>query len=202
MIVVLQRVTYGNVTINGTIYGEVDRGLVILLGVMSDDEENDVDYLVNKVSGLRIFDDVNGKWSDDEEAIVSRDKIAEFIDYACSKYPVDKYNVTLLGFSQGTILNYAVALTYPEKVNNIIALSGYINVDILPKNIEAKDYSHLKFYCSHGSVDEVIPVDWARQAPKFLSALNINHQYSEFPVGHGVSPQNFYEFKKWLLKNI
>ena len=61
MIVVLQRVTYGNVTINGTIYGEVDRGLVILLGVMSDDEENDVDYLVNKVSGLRIFDDVNGK---------------------------------------------------------------------------------------------------------------------------------------------
>jgi len=61
LIVVLQRVTYGNVTINGTIYGEVDRGLVILLGVMSDDEENDVDYLVNKVSGLRIFDDVNGK---------------------------------------------------------------------------------------------------------------------------------------------
>jgi len=37
LIVVLQRVTYGNVTINGTIYGEVDRGLVILLGVMSDD---------------------------------------------------------------------------------------------------------------------------------------------------------------------
>jgi len=61
LIVVLQRVTYGNVTINGTISGEVDQGLVILLGVMSDDEENDVDYLVNKVSGLRIsIKDVNG----------------------------------------------------------------------------------------------------------------------------------------------
>lgn len=148
------------------------------------------------------FDDVNGKWSDDEEAIISRDKIAEFIDYACSKYPVNKNNVTLLGFSQGTILSYAVALTYPEKVNNIIALSGYINVGILPENIEDKDYSHLKFYCSHGSVDQVIPVVWARQAPKFLSSLMINHQYSEFPVGHGVAPQNFYEFKKWLLENI
>jgi phospholipase/carboxylesterase len=148
------------------------------------------------------FNTPDGKWSDDEEAIVSRDKIAEFIDYACSKYPVDKNNVTLLGFSQGTILSYAVALTYPEKINNVIALSGYINVGILPKNIEGKNYSHLKFYCSHGSEDQVIPVEWARQAPKFLSALNINHQYSEFPVGHGVAPQNFYEFKKWLLENI
>ena len=148
------------------------------------------------------FDTTDGKWSDDEEAIVSRDKIAEFIDYACSKYPVDKKNVTLLGFSQGTILSYAVALTYPEKIKNIIALSGYINVGILPKDISDKDYSHLRFYCSHGSADQVIPAEWARQAPKFLSSLKINHQYTEFPVGHGVAPQNFYEFKKWLLEKI
>ena len=45
------------------------------------------------------FDTTNGKWSDDEEAIESRDKIAHFIDYACKKYPVNKDNVTLLGFS-------------------------------------------------------------------------------------------------------
>ena len=95
------------------------------------------------------FEASGGKWSDDEEAIVSRDKIAEFIDFACIKYPVDENNVTLLGFSQGTILSYAVALTYPEKIKNIIALSGYINVGILPKDISDKDYSHLRFYCSH-----------------------------------------------------
>ncbi len=148
------------------------------------------------------FDDANGKWSDDDEARESRDLIATFIDEVKGHYPINKDNVTLLGFSQGTILSYAVALTYPEKVNNIIALSGYINAEILPENVEDKDYSHLKFYCSHGSVDQVIPVEWARKSPKFLSALNINHQYSEFPVGHGVAPQNFYELKKWLLENI
>jgi len=144
------------------------------------------------------FDDVKGKWSDDDEARDSRDLIATFIDEAIANYPVDKNNITLLGFSQGTILSYAVALTYPEKINNIIALSGYINPELLTKDIENKDFSHLNFYCSHGSVDQVIPVDWARQAPKFLSTLNIKHQYNEFPVGHGVAPQNFYEFKKWL----
>ena len=148
------------------------------------------------------FDAVQGKWSDNIQAKESRDLIAKFIDEVTDTYPVDKNKVTLLGFSQGTILSYAVALTYPEKVKNIIALSGYINKDILPQDIETKDYSHLDFYCSHGSVDQVIPVDWARRTPSFLNSLHIKHQYSEFPVGHGVAPQNFYELKDWLIKRI
>ncbi|QCE43206.1 alpha/beta hydrolase [Psychroserpens sp. NJDZ02] len=147
------------------------------------------------------FDADQGKWSDNEQAIQSRDLIATFIDQVIANYPVNKDSVSLLGFSQGCILSYAVALTYPEKINNIIALSGYVNEDLF----EVKDtnaYKHLNFYCSHGSVDQVIPVDWARQAPKFLSTLNIKHQFSEFPVGHGVAPQNFYEFKNWLEELI
>jgi len=148
------------------------------------------------------FDADQNKWSDNQQAIQSRDSIANFIDYACNTYPVNKNNVTLLGFSQGSILSYAVAFTYPQKVNNIIALSGYINTDILPSDIASKDYSRLDFYCSHGSVDQVIPVEWARQIPQFLERLNISHKYEEFPVGHGVAPQNFYSFKDWLNNKI
>lgn len=148
------------------------------------------------------FDADKGKWNDNVQAKESCDLIAKFIDEVIETYPVNKDKVTLLGFSQGTILSYAVALTYPEKVKNIIALSGYINKDILPEDIQTKDYSNLDFYCSHGSVDQVIPVDWARQTPSFLSQLKVKHTYSEFPVGHGVAPQNFYEFKDWLNKRI
>lgn len=148
------------------------------------------------------FDAQQNKWSDDEQAIKSRDEIAHFIDYVCNTYPVNKDNVTLLGFSQGSILSYAVALTYPEKVNNIIALSGYINSNILPNDLTSKDYSKLDFYCSHGSVDQVIPVEWARRISPFLSDLNISHKYEEFPVGHGVAPQNFFSFKAWLINKL
>ncbi|MBC2844953.1 alpha/beta hydrolase [Winogradskyella flava] len=148
------------------------------------------------------FDAVQGKWSDDEQAKGSVAKIADFIDYACQTYPINPDNVTLLGFSQGTILSYAVALNHPKKVKNIVALSGYINEDILPDRIDDQDVSHLNFFCSHGSVDQVIPADWARKATGFLSALNINHIYKEYPVGHGVAPQNFYDFKDWLVKYI
>ncbi|MCB4797529.1 alpha/beta hydrolase [Neotamlana laminarinivorans] len=148
------------------------------------------------------FDAEKGKWSDNDQAILSRDLIAKFIDKAVETYPVDKNNVTLLGFSQGCILSFAVALTYPEKIKNVIGLSGYINKDILPEDLEAKNYSNLDIYNSHGSVDQVIPVEWAQQNSPFLKKLNISHKYSEFPVGHGVAPQNFFELKEWLKTRI
>ena len=148
------------------------------------------------------WDNTNGKFSDDEQAIESRDRIAYFIDEAIDEYQVDRNNVSLLGFSQGSILSYAVALSYPQKVKNIIALSGYINQGILKSGYEKNDFAKLDFYCSHGSEDQVIPVQWARQNKPFLDKLGIKNQYSEFPVGHGVAPQNFFEFKSWLEKRI
>jgi len=148
------------------------------------------------------FDAEKGKWNDNAQAQSSVELIAKFIDEVSNVYAIHKNSVTLLGFSQGSILSYAVALTYPEKVKNIIALSGYVNKDILPENLNDQDYSHLDFYCSHGSVDQVIPPDWARQTQPFLNSLNIKNTYSEFPVGHGVTPQNFYEFKEWLNNRI
>jgi len=148
------------------------------------------------------FDAEQGKWNDNEQAIESRDKIAHFIDQVIETYPVDKTNVNLLGFSQGTILSYAVALSYPEKVKNVVALSGYISMEMMTENFQDNNLSHLSFYCSHGSADQVIPVDWARRTPDILKSLNIDFVYEEFPVGHGVSPQNFYALKDWLQQKI
>lgn len=148
------------------------------------------------------FDSEQNKWSNTEQAIKSRDLVTKFIDEAIEHYPVKKDNITLLGFSQGTVLSYAIALMYPEKVKNIIALSGYIDQELLPDQADVNRYKHLDFYCSHGSEDQVIPVDWARKAQPFLNSLNIKNRYSEFPVGHGVAPQNFFELKEWLKNRL
>lgn len=148
------------------------------------------------------WDNNDGKFSDDAQAITSRDTIKDFIDEIIEHYPVDAENINLLGFSQGSILSYAVALSFPEKIKNVVALSGYINQGILKQGYEKNDFSNLKFYCSHGSVDQVIPVEWARKNKPFLDSLGIENVYSEFPVGHGVAPQNFYELREWLKARI
>ena len=145
------------------------------------------------------FDAPQGKWSDDEQAKTSRDRIAEFVNYACEQYPVDNNRVTLLGFSQGTILSLATALTYPDRIKNVIGLSGYINENIMELQPSAS-YKHLNIYTSHGNADMVIPVQWARQTKPFLDNLGIMNVYEEYAVGHGVAPQNFYSFRDWLSK--
>ena len=146
------------------------------------------------------FDADENKFSDNEQAKESVTLIAGFIDEIVKQYPIDTKNVTLVGFSQGAILSYATALTYPEKISKVVALSGYFNQEILPEIIDTKAISHLKFFVSHGSVDQVIPVDWARKAKPALENLGLEVEYQEYPIGHGVSPKNFYDFKNWLQR--
>ena len=146
------------------------------------------------------FDTDINKFSDNDQAIESRERIAGFIDEVIEAYPVDKEKVTLVGFSQGAILSYATALTYPEKIERVIALSGYLNMDIIEKELNTESISKLKFFISHGSADQVIPVEWARKAPEFLKSLGLDVEYHEYPVGHGVAPQNFYDLLSWIKK--
>ena len=143
-----------------------------------------------------------GKFSDIPEAIEARELVATFIDEIQAHYNIAPSKTFLLGFSQGTILSYSVALNYPEKVQKIIALSGYVNAKLLPTNLETKDYSKLNFFISHGTVDQVIPVEWAKKAPKFLKQLHIKNCYQEYPVGHGVAPKNFFDFKNWIEERL
>lgn len=57
----VQRVSRAKVTVSGEVVGEIGLGLVILLGVGGSDSETDADYLAEKISGLRIFEDGEGK---------------------------------------------------------------------------------------------------------------------------------------------
>ena len=58
---VVQRVTEASVKVDENIVGKINEGLMVLLGVGNDDNEKDLDYLVEKVLGLRIFQDENDK---------------------------------------------------------------------------------------------------------------------------------------------
>ncbi|WP_370407977.1 alpha/beta hydrolase [Tenacibaculum dicentrarchi] len=145
------------------------------------------------------FDANDEKFSDLEQAKESVNKISGFIDEIKAKYNTNPDKTFLLGFSQGAILSYALSLNYPNKVQHVIALSGHINEGLISKDIIKSDTD---YYISHGTVDQVIPVDWARKAPVFLNANNLKNDYSEYPVGHGVAPQNFYSFQKWIENRL
>lgn len=59
MRIVIQRVQHASVTINGIVHSSIQQGYLILLGICEEDTMEDVDWLVKKVVGLRVFDDEN-----------------------------------------------------------------------------------------------------------------------------------------------
>jgi D-tyrosyl-tRNA(Tyr) deacylase len=59
----LQRVTSGSVSISGEVLGKINRGLVVFVGVASEDTEKDAQYLAQKIANLRIFTDEQGKFN-------------------------------------------------------------------------------------------------------------------------------------------
>ena len=60
MRVVIQRVSHASVTINGTVKSAINQGYLILLGIESSDNQEDIDWLVKKIVGLRVFEDQEG----------------------------------------------------------------------------------------------------------------------------------------------
>jgi len=144
------------------------------------------------------FDADENKFSDLDQAKTSLIEIERLISDLQQEYNPSK--VFLLGFSQGAILSYAFSFHYPNKADHVIALSGYLIEDLIPSEMDAQIQTD--YYSSHGSVDQVIPVQWARKAPIFLKSQGLQCDYSEYPVGHGVAPQNFYSFREWILERL
>lgn len=58
---IIQKVTEARVVVDEEVVGEIDHGLVVLLGVTHEDAEEDVEYLINKIINLRIFEDEQAK---------------------------------------------------------------------------------------------------------------------------------------------
>jgi D-aminoacyl-tRNA deacylase len=62
---VVQRVSHAHVEVDGATIGKIDRGLLVYLGVAEGDSERDISWMADKVRGLRIFEDEQGKMNRD-----------------------------------------------------------------------------------------------------------------------------------------
>ena len=146
------------------------------------------------------FDQDDGKFSDDEQAKQSLQTVLENIEHLIPKFDLDPDRVSLIGFSQGAILSLALGLNHPDKIWRVAAMSGYLNTALLKEDRSDLSYDRLRIFASHGQVDQVIPVLWARRTQPWLEQENIISEYHEYPVGHGVAPQNFYALLDWLKR--
>jgi phospholipase/carboxylesterase len=133
-----------------------------------------------------------------EEEKISRAILIKFISQVKEKYSVDPNEIYLCGFSQGAIMSYSIALTRPDLVKGIAVMSGRLIEEIKPFIAPKDKLQKLKIFISHGTKDNVLPVQNAREAAAFLKTLNINFSYKEYPEEHTISNEMFTDLLQWL----
>lgn len=145
------------------------------------------------------FNEQQDKWSDDAEAKKAQEIILYNIDYHLEQFKLKGQKVSLLGFSQGAILSWAVGLSHPERIDKLIALSGYVNEDIF--SYAEKGLDQLRIFSSHGTQDPTLPIEWARKGIALVEKKEISVAYKEYPQGHGINQDNFNDLLSWLKAN-
>lgn len=119
--------------------------------------------------------------------------IVETIRELVNKYKLDHKDLTLLGFSQGAILSWAIAYHHSDIVRRIVALSGMIH-----ESVNTSEAPKFIAYASHGINDQVIPITKPRDTIAPLSEKHEAISYHEYKDGHNVSQENFRKFLFWL----
>lgn len=123
-----------------------------------------------------------------------------FIREASARYGIPAGQVYLLGFSQGAIMAYDVALTHPAQVRGVLAFSGRMLIESRQHHAPAADVKKVHFFLSHGRHDDKLPAFYADEAVTFLQTLGITPHYEAFEGGHEVTASGMMAAQKWLAQ--
>ncbi len=201
--------------------GEVQSPLVVLLHGYGANEEDlfsladtmPKECVVISLRGPHILAEGHYAWfslhftsgnmvHDAAQAEASRSLLMEVVDTAVLEFNIDTTQIFLIGFSQGAIMSYSVALTYPGKVKGIAALSGRILEEIRPTVTRSLKSEALSVFIGHGTGDTVLPIRYAREARSYLETLGVKLVYNEYLMPHGISPEEQVALIKWLNKSL
>ncbi|SDE16526.1 alpha/beta hydrolase [Riemerella columbipharyngis] len=139
------------------------------------------------------------KFINTEQANLSIQAIIQTVKQVRERYGNTEGDIHLCGFSQGAILSYAMALTYPDMFQKIACLSGYPEMKILTNIVkDKKKIERLRFFISHGTDDAVIPLEWARKAADLLYDIGAYFTFREYMSGHGVNQKNYQDLMEFF----
>jgi phospholipase/carboxylesterase len=130
------------------------------------------------------------------------DRLRKFLDDVLPTLSVDPQRIVVLGFSQGGMMAYELALREPRRFAGLVALSSWLPeplVEILPK---LPEHESLPVLVVHGTLDSTLPVERARESRESLRAFNVAMTYREFDMGHEIRQDALRVLLRWLDERI
>jgi phospholipase/carboxylesterase len=131
----------------------------------------------------------------------SRQVLLDFVAQAAKKYHTETDKVFLVGFSQGAIMSYEVALRHPEAVGGIAALSGRI-LPVLKSELKPDEKRQpLAIFIGHGTADKRLPYTDGTEADSLLQSLSLKPEFHAYEgVGHSISATEMQDLSAWLQR--
>lgn len=112
------------------------------------------------------------------------------VDQWLDEHEVKTREFDLMGFSQGAVLAYALAILQPERINRVAALAGFIPSSWMDQ-IDGKPLEKKPFFIAHGTRDDIIPIQKARRAATWFKENGAQVTFCEAEIGHKLSANCF-----------
>lgn len=110
--------------------------------------------------------------------------------------------IFLAGFSQGGAVAYTTALTHPEKLAGLIALSTYLPTPQVVRDEATAANRDLPIFAAHGVIDDVVSPVLGLAARDFLTKMGYQTEWHEYPMPHSVCMEEIEDIGAWLRPRL
>jgi len=152
--------------------------------------------------GYAWYNASRGGTPDIEGMVESHKALQLFLDDCLNQYPIDAKRLAVLGFSQGGVMAYSLALTNPQRFAGLAALSTWLPRELTPRLKISDGVRTLPTLIQHGTNDPQIEVDRARDSVARLRELNVPLTFKEYEMGHEIRPRGLFDLSAWLEEKV
>lgn len=143
-----------------------------------------------------------GQPPDMNAILAARQQLRDFLQAAEARYNIDRNKLLVLGFSQGGVMAYTMALSEPERFAALIALSTWLPSEVWEQVDHRTALKQLPTLIQHGSRDELVEVERARRSVEILREQRMPLTYREYEMGHEINGQSLSDLVQWLQDNV
>ncbi len=132
----------------------------------------------------------------------SRVILERFLEEIAVTYQGDRNHFIVGGFSQGGAMTYSLLLTVPETLSGALIMSGRTIAEMEPKIAPTEQFHDIPVLVTHGTRDNVLPIDHGHQIRTLLTKLPIVLTYKEFKMAHEINEESLNLITQWLTHQL
>jgi len=136
-------------------------------------------------------------WPSLEDFHASADALIALVDDYAAQNQLDASQFDVIGFSQGAALTNAIALLYPERVRRAGVLAGFLPTES-ESLIEKRPLNGKPFFVAHGTLDEMVKIEYARQSVEMLERAGASVTFYEDEVGHKLGANGLHKLEEYF----